>query len=86
MEGERAANMKTSDASRGTWLGVGHPHANASGYAVDDPGEPAQYRCDSCGCAFCGDDLHVCACEETGYKDLCEDCARCMGLAPGTDT
>ena len=70
---------------RGHFIGHGHPHANASGYAVDDPGEPAQYRCDSCGCAFCGDDLHVCACEETGDKDLCEDCARCMGLAPGTD-
>ncbi len=77
--------MIVSPATRGTWLGHGHPHANAAGFAVDDPGEPAQYRCDSCGAAFTGDDLHVCACEDTGQHDWCEDCAVCNGLKPGTD-
>ena len=40
--------MKIEDASKGTWLGHGHPLANSDGYAADDPKQEALYLCDHC--------------------------------------
>lgn len=76
--------MITSAAYAGHYIGIGDPHADGCGYAVDDPPEAATYRCDECGGEFSEGEPHILACEETDDKDLCAVCARARELEPTT--
>lgn len=53
---------------------MGHPYANEFGMAHDDPGEPAEYRCDICQKFFTEDEQ---GCEvDHEFGDLCANCVR----------
>lgn len=84
--------MLVNKGSRGRRLSPGHPEANERGYASDDPGDPAEYRCDWCKVCFTEDEEGACPDHPVLELDLCPECAELQArketdedvpLAPG---
>jgi len=61
--------MLIEKASRGTFLGRGHPDTDDQGYALDDPPTQALYNCDWCGAEMDEDELVA-----FNNEDLCKEC------------